>query len=351
MDRRDLLRVTAAAGGSMALAGCAGLFETQQVGEPPVLEDRPDAVYRPTHTDGMQMVGMQTAGPYSYALMYSAPHRFWTINGQAATKVSIEESDSVHLMVVVFDTESGLHIPGSNPTITVEKDGALLTELTPWQMLSQPMGFHFGDNVSLSGDGSYTVVVESSPPAATLTGGLQDRLDVSGSVEFGLEFSQSTVEELSVSELEDAGSKGAVEPRSMKLSSSQLPLPADLPGTELFSATSGDALFEVRELADATRFGGDSDQSYLAVSPRTPYNRYMIPGMALDATVESTTQFDGSLSATLDSELRFHYGTLLDEPVASGDSVSIRVATPPQLSRHEGYETAFRAMSELSTTV
>ncbi|EJN56997.1 hypothetical protein [Halogranum rubrum] len=34
------------------LAGCAGLFETRSELAPPLVENRPDAVYYPTHYEG-----------------------------------------------------------------------------------------------------------------------------------------------------------------------------------------------------------------------------------------------------------------------------------------------------------
>ena len=61
MDRRTFLRASAGVTGSVALAGCAGLFSVTQ-GEPPLVENRPAAVYYPTHTEGMEMVGMSGMG-------------------------------------------------------------------------------------------------------------------------------------------------------------------------------------------------------------------------------------------------------------------------------------------------
>lgn len=58
-------------------------------------------------------------------------------------------------------------------------------------------------------------------------------------------------------------------------------------------------------VVDAERFGGDP---YLAGSARTPYNRLVIPGMALGASADGGASFSGSLAAGLDPELGFHYG-------------------------------------------
>ncbi|MFC4406437.1 DUF7350 domain-containing protein [Haloarchaeobius iranensis] len=47
-----------------------------------------------------------------------------------------------------------------------------------------------------------------------------------------------------------------------------------------------------------------------------------------------------TLSRTVDPLLGAHYGAPAPE-LASGDRVTLTVLTPPQASRHEGYETAF----------
>src|SRR6056297_927363 len=83
MERREFLAAAGAVGVG-ATAGCAGLFETDENtegsgGEPALVENRPDAVYYPTHREGMKMAGMGMAGDLSVGLMYSYPHRFWTM--------------------------------------------------------------------------------------------------------------------------------------------------------------------------------------------------------------------------------------------------------------------------------
>lgn len=53
MDRRRFLRASASVATALPPAGCSSLFETEPMGAaPPVLEDRPDAVYVPTHVEG-----------------------------------------------------------------------------------------------------------------------------------------------------------------------------------------------------------------------------------------------------------------------------------------------------------
>lgn len=111
--------------------------------EPPVPENRPQTVYYPSHVEGMEMVGMSSMNGmsstnsnsssgtqgnssedmeqpttstdgqktsdsrYRCALTYSYPHRFWTVTGQQTEKISIQDDDSIHLIVSVWDGERG----------------------------------------------------------------------------------------------------------------------------------------------------------------------------------------------------------------------------------------------------
>ncbi|MFB6189908.1 MAG: hypothetical protein ABEI57_08485, partial [Halapricum sp.] len=67
MRRRTFLGGSAVGLGA-GLAGCAGLIKQRSTGFPAVLDDRPDAVYYPTHVEGMQMIGKQSVGDRTVAL-------------------------------------------------------------------------------------------------------------------------------------------------------------------------------------------------------------------------------------------------------------------------------------------
>ena len=68
MERREYLRAAAIAGMAGGVAGCTDLVETREVRSvPPVLADRPDGVYHPTHVDGMETVGAGEADGYAVA--------------------------------------------------------------------------------------------------------------------------------------------------------------------------------------------------------------------------------------------------------------------------------------------
>lgn len=353
MHRRKFLGIV---GGTTltSLGGCTGLLKTRSLRTPPLPDNRPSAVYFPTHVEGMKMSGMQSNGAYKCALTYTYPHRFWLITGTRREKVEIKETDSVHLMPVVWDTETGIVPPDINPQVSITQNGESVTQFAPWPMLSQPMGFHFGDNVQLGEDGMYNVEVSIGSPSTRRTGLLADNQG-EASFDFELAFQQTTLEDIKYRDIpsEKEGTTGAVEPMGMKMMpSTQLPQQGDLPGTVRGTATSGDGTFVVTTVPDATPFGGTTKETYLAVSPRTPYNRYMLPLMSLSGTLThgGTTIYDGILQSTIDPDIGYHYGAVVSD-VESADELTITVESPPQTARHEGYETAFIEMNEMTISL
>lgn len=356
MHRRRFLAAAGALGTS-TLAGCGGLLKTESAStnEPPLPKDRPNAVYYPTHIEGMQMPGMAKQGDLTCALTYSFPHRFWLLTGQEKKKVEIQPNDSMHIMPIVWDQKTKIVPPDVNPQITVSQDGEQVTQLSPWPMLSQPMGFHFGDNIQLPGNDTYQAVVRVGSPSTKRTGSLAEGDYGPATFEFEFEFSQQKLEEVMYEDIpsKKEGTKGAVSPMSMEMiPTKQVPKKESLPGTIRGTPTSGDATFVVTTLDDASRYGGTESETYLAVSPRTPYNRYMLPLMSLSGTLQrnGNAVFDDILQATIDSELNYHYGAVLSD-VPSGDELTITVDAPPQTARHEGYEMAFVEMPEMTVTM
>jgi len=351
MHRRQFLAATAGAT-AVGLAGCRSLFETRSSRSPPLVDDRPDAVYVPTHVEGMQMVGTTTAGDYGVALTYSYPHRFWQIDVDETNKVSIQGDDALHLMTTLWDRETRTVIPNDGMRVTVTQDGDPVASGRLWAMLSQNMGVHAGDNFGLDGDGTYDVEVSVDPVADRTTGAFVDRFTDLVTANFTLEFSQSTLETTSFERLSDReGDRGAVEAMGMEMvPTAATPALEELPGTVLAEPSSGDARFPTTVL-ESPPAGVESDGPYLAVSARTPYNGYPLPLMSLSATVtrDGSTVFDDSLSGTIDPELGYHYGAAMD--VQSGDRLTLAVGSPPQISRHEGYETAFLEFEEMRINV
>ncbi|WP_323674228.1 hypothetical protein [Halorubellus sp. PRR65] len=359
MDRRTFLRSAGAATTASALgatAGCLGLLETRSARAPPVLEDRPNAVYYPTHVEGMEMGEMGKSGDYAVMAMYSYSHRFWNVNGTTVEKTPIQEGDDAHIMVNVFDPKTKQVLPDAGVSIEISSDGDTVSQETIYPMLSQPMAFHYGANFDIGDVDAATLTVDVSVSGVTsggvvTAGEYAGRFEERATIPVELPYSEATKENISFEQTpERAGERTAQEPMGMDMPLGVAPAAGDLPGRVLGDPAngepkSGDAVFATT-VVDADRFDG----RYLAVSPRTPYNGYIIPRMGIQATVErdGDVVYDDALDRVLDPELGYHYGRPVD--VRSGDEVTLSVTTPAQVARHEGYETAFLEFDDVTLT-
>jgi hypothetical protein len=290
----------------------------------------------------MGMVGVGQAGEYMVGATYSFPHRFWTVTGTNTEKVEIRDEDSLHLMATVWDPDTGLVLPiSAGVSITVEADGTTIDEKQPWPMISQNMGFHYGDNYQLDGDGTYQVRIAVSGMTERRFGSFAEKFGASGETTLEFDFTQAALENLSYESFEDQGERGAADLMMMEMiPMSRSPEADTLPGTLLGTERGSDEVYVASWLRDLDAL--DSGDSYLAVSVRTPYNRVPLPMMSLDATVDAggETVFDDALTAGIHPEIGYHYGAVVPSSV-SEPSVTVETIAPPQVSRHEGYETAF----------
>ncbi|ELZ24076.1 DUF7350 domain-containing protein [Natrinema limicola] len=392
MNRRTFLHRTAPLPAAISLAGCGAPEDgTDDRNESesdsgagsggnvtgtapiPMLEDPPDAVYLPGHRKSMRMLEPVAAGDYRLAPMVTYPHPFWLVTGTERQLVEPEAGRGVHLMLVVWDAVTGHVLPVDiSPQATLEGDGGWRRHLSLWPMLSQEMGFHFGDNITLPADGSYTVRVDLPPITTRRTGAFAGRFDDGASATFEFTYDQAfretVVDGIELLERERWGERGALEPmthggdgdrgRQSEIPYSALPPAEDYPGTLLHESDirsqgglprSGDAAFVVTLLESDSSLA-DGDDRYLFVSPRTPYNRVPLSNMSLQATVDRDGSTVVDLVGTLDGEVGFHYGHSLTD-IQPGDSVTITVESPPQLARHQGYEMAFVEMEPLECVV
>ena len=437
IDRRTYLRSAGAAAVLAAVAGCLGDEENGEdddggdepgadaVPDIPMVEDPPDRVYVPTHREQMRMLPPLEAGDLRLAPMLSYPHPFWIVDGADRELVEPEDERGVHMMFTLWDAETGVVLPvDAGAEIVVEKDGERVgSPRIPWPMISQEMGFHFGDNVPLGEDGTYSVEVTLPPVSVETTGDLDGRLTDSETVSFEFEYDDEFRHEVvgGVEYLPEEvwGEPGALEPMDHAdhdhddhddghddhdhddghddhdhddghddhdhddghdghddddghdghdddghdhdhhepVPYSTLPPAEAYPGVLLDGGEgdelpeSGDARFVVTLVEPGSRFV-DGEERYLLVSPRTPYNQVPLT----DATISVTVERDGSTVAerdlvqTIDGEYGIHYGAAIED-VAEGDSVSVVVETPPQVSRHQGYETAFLDVPPVELTV
>lgn len=339
MSRRELLR--AGLGGSVAaLASTAGCIESRSPYAPPVLEDRPDGVYVPPHFEGMRSIGIDTDGPIAAALSYSYPHRFWLLSGRERSRVRIQPSDSIHLMLQVWVRDTAVPLSGTSPRIAVESDGELVGERILWPMLSQRMGFHYGDNLALEAEGAYEFLVDVPPTSESLAAEFGKRLGTPARFRFSFDWRESTLEGIPITTVETdrQGVRDALPPMEggdAPLGQSEGPLEEtaeSLPGQTL-----GTAIADEIGIAASLAQEGGSDASLLRLTAETPYNRYRLPMLGPVVDVNGTRR---QLPTTLDPSLGILYSGRLPQPASTG-SIRVSFPSPPQVARHEGYETAF----------
>ena len=235
-----------AGGGLVGTAGCLGTlgFSRQSAWrDPPLVEDRPEAVYVPAVTEGMRMYGRTTAGRYGVALMYSYPHRFWTLSGRERTKTVVEADDDIHLMVSLWDTETERVLPlDTGVAIEIRQGGEVVTQEVAYPMLSQTMGLHYGSNYVLDGEGAYEARVRIGGVSLRRTGGYAGAFESPETATLGFEFDTDELHEVSISRPENAGERGAVAPMEMGgVPVGRAPAVASLPGRHLGREVAGDS--------------------------------------------------------------------------------------------------------------
>jgi hypothetical protein len=346
MQRRDFVAIGAGVLSAATLAGCTGSESTPGDGQS-TPTDGPEGVYVQSFKEGMSMQGSAEAGEYRVGLMYTEPHQFWRMAGGERTEESIEDSDSVHLMAIVWDSETGTVIPETGLSVEIRRDGAF-EEQVIYPMLSQTMGFHYGANFALNGDGEHAVRVTVGGLSLRRTGAFEGGFEDPASTTIDITFNEETRQEISFRELDSAGQPGAVKPMDMMMPTGVAPTTEELPGTHLGTQRSDDAKLVATAISESPPVG----EEYLAISARTPYNDLLLPAAAFEATVErdSETVFEGPLERTLDPELKYHYGAAVDS-LKPGDVITVSTITPPQVARHEGYERAFIEMGDVEYTV
>ena len=359
MRRRSVIRAGAGALSVGMLAGCIGGDGGEDDGsedgggtpQPTEGDGRYDGVYVQKFTDGMAMQGTAEAGDLKIAVMYSAPHRFWRMVGDERKEQPVAESDSMHLMAAVWEPETDIVVPETGLTVEIAPEGGAFDEQVIYPMLSQPMGFHYGANFALDGDGTYDVRVTVGGLNVRRTGAFEGRFGDPATATVGVTFDAETRGEISdqVQELDSFGDPGAIEPMEMMMPDGTLPAAGSMPGELVGSERTDDAVLPLLAVRDDPPVEAEA---YLALSARTRYNGYTLPAAGLEATVDrdGETVFEGPLRRTLDPELNYHYGAAVDA-LESGDEVTVRPVTPPQVSRHRGYERAFLEMEPVSYTV
>jgi hypothetical protein len=310
-----------------------------------------DGVYVQQFTDGMAMQGTAEAGDLDVAVMYSAPHQFWRVVGDELEMEPVESDDSLHLMATVWDDETGTVVPETGLTVEIAPAGGAFDEQVIYPMLSQPMGFHYGANFTLDGDGEYAVRVTVGGLNIRRTGAFEGRFGDPAAATVDVVFDEANRQKVGdrTRELDSYGQPGALEPMDMMMPDGVAPPVESMPGDHIGTERSDETVLPAFALRDDPPVG---DGAYLYVSPRTPYNGYAIPAAGFEVTVDrgGETVLDGRLERTLDPGLKYHYGAAVGS-LAAGDEVTVTPVTPPQVSRHQGYERAFLEMDPVSYTV
>ncbi|QCC46937.1 DUF7350 domain-containing protein [Halobellus limi] len=348
-----------AAGGLLGTAGCLETlgFQRQSLWrDPPLAEDRPDAVYVPAVTEGMGMYGTATAGRYGVALTYSYPHRFWTLTGVEKSKTVVEADDDVHLMASLWDTETGMALPiDSGLSIEIRNGDGLVSQEVAYPMLSQQMGMHYGDNYPLDGAGAYEARIRIGGVSPRRTGGFADAFESAETAAIEFEFRPDQLSEIEIAESENGGERGAIPPMEMgDVPVGRAPGADSLPGRHLGRGRAGDVVFEAFAVDSGELDGRFDADPYLYVSARTRHNGIVLPMMGLEATAtrDGETVANARLTSTLDPDLGYHYGAAgADVSLRRGDELTLAITTPPQIARHDGYETAFFDLPDASIRV
>lgn len=329
------------------------------------VENPPDRVYLPTHQDGMQMLSMKRAGDYQIMPHWSYSHTFWLVRGTETTRED-PGAQSLHFMFMIWDAQTGQLLPVNvaGPMRVYKDDSLVGRPGRPWPMISQGMGFHFGDNRQFASDGhtgslpeegTYEIELQLRPVSVRKTGQFAGRFEQPVTATFEFEYTQEQLETINerteTFDRQRRGSAAAAEPMSGgemggTMPEMVLPPAEEYPGELLGRSADGelpsshDAEFVVSYLEDTRLAAGDT--GYLFVSPRTPYNRIPLPEMTL--SVEGAVE--GDLVETLDDEVGHHYG--LSATLGEGESFDLVVDSPPQVARHRGYQTAFLDMPAVS---
>ncbi len=91
---------------------------------------------------------------------------FLVYDGSTERMVRPSRNTSFHLMVMLNDARSNYPIPYASVWATIRKRGRIVFDERQWPMLSEYMGPHYGNNVTLPGPGRYQLSLLISPPVA-----------------------------------------------------------------------------------------------------------------------------------------------------------------------------------------
>jgi hypothetical protein len=97
----------------------------------------------------------------------TTPVPFYVYDGASFREIKPKNA-SFHLMVMLNDRHTGVAIPYSTVWAYIYKNHKLVYNDRQWDMLSEYMGPHYGNDVTLPGKGTYTLKLLISAPVAAL---------------------------------------------------------------------------------------------------------------------------------------------------------------------------------------
>jgi hypothetical protein len=171
-------RITLAGLTCLALAGCgssAGLVKTVAVKTSSPSTSMAGmnmaSSSKPMSVDGIKAVPTQTLATGSWQGMKVSARAmtavpFVIFNGTHEQTVKPPKDTSFHLMVMLNDAHTNVAIPYAGVWATIRKSGKVVYDERQWPMLSEYMGPHYGNNVSLPGAGHYQLSLLISPPVS-----------------------------------------------------------------------------------------------------------------------------------------------------------------------------------------
>ena len=120
---------------------------------------------------GIKAVATQTLATASWQEMAITARAmtavpFVIFNGTHERTVKPPKDVSFHMMIMLSDARTKVPIPYAGVWATIRKKGKIVYDERQWPMLSEYMGPHYGNDVSLPGAGSYQLSLLISPPVS-----------------------------------------------------------------------------------------------------------------------------------------------------------------------------------------
>jgi len=121
--------------------------------------------------DGVTPIPTQTLGSADWQHMkIMAQARtavpFVVYDGTSERLIKPSARTSFHLMVMLTDDRTNFPIPYASVWATIRSGSKIVFDERQWPMLSEYMGPHYGNNVTLPGPGTYRLSLLVSPPVA-----------------------------------------------------------------------------------------------------------------------------------------------------------------------------------------